>query len=338
MKPSTFGRRRQRNQVGSVGLLRRFWNWVVWCFPWIWLVALARPGEATAQAGFAPAATPEVPIALGSGEWLTTPLQAAAVDALVGASERTGPRLPEPPGAPYGVLPNRVPVLVPAWAADQDFAEVVAVVNNGRALCAGVLLGPRHVLTARHCLPASHVRFGHDALHPLAERKVVAVQTPPDRGLDAALLRLELPVLIPIPQWRGARDSAAPGGLVRAVGFGSTRRSLNPNVGRKRYVELYAFGWGCDVGRARSTGCLPELELLLLQTGGRDTCEGDSGGPLYEQWAGRRRLIALTSRSIDGAHVACGDGGVYVRLDRLAPWLEPVLQGDLALIPKRSSL
>jgi secreted trypsin-like serine protease len=57
----------------------------------------------------------------------------------------------------------------------------------------------------------------------------------------------------------------------------------------------------------------------------RDTCKGDSGGPLYihtgnDQYA----LLGVTSRGVRNGFTTCGDGGIYVRLDRCVDWIEQV--------------
>ena len=75
--------------------------------------------------------------------------------------------------------------------------------------------------------------------------------------------------------------------------------------------------YGCDVG----------LELVagrpLLA---RDSCTGDSGGPFYvldktgNQWL----LAAATSRATDSSMSSCGDGGVYVRVDRYRGWIDAI--------------
>jgi secreted trypsin-like serine protease len=82
-------------------------------------------------------------------------------------------------------------------------------------------------------------------------------------------------------------------------------------------------------GRADSAvyGCHSGLEIVagkpLLQF---DTCKGDSGGPFFLSDArGRWFLAGVTSRGTDLAKTMCGDGGLYVRLDKYAAWIQSVI-------------
>lgn len=255
----------------------------------------------------------------------------AGVSDLSGQTLRTAPvhRLAEPHLLATGDGP--------LWDDDLDFLEVVAVVNATRVHCTGVVVGRRSVLTARHCLPVSEVRFGHDALAPQAVRAVVAAKSPLNPRLDVALLRLGGDVELPLPQVQLRASSDLPAGILRAVGFGSRNRRLNQAYARKRFVEFPLSAWRCDGSRQRGTGCQADLELLLAAHGGTDTCDGDSGGPLYEEHEGRRRLVGVTSRSVEGAKVPCGAGGIYVRLDRLADWLGPALAAQETTTPPSTS-
>ena len=75
-----------------------------------------------------------------------------------------------------------------------------------------------------------------------------------------------------------------------------------------------------------SYGCDKGLEIVagrpLLQ---RDSCTGDSGGPFYvEDKAKRWHLAGATSRATDSAQNNCGDGGIYVRIDRYLDWIESI--------------
>jgi secreted trypsin-like serine protease len=67
--------------------------------------------------------------------------------------------------------------------------------------------------------------------------------------------------------------------------------------------------------------------MVLVSPHGEDTCDGDSGGPVFE-WDGTDwRIVAVTSRPIACARRRCGDGGVYVRVDRIERWLSGVVAG-----------
>ena len=49
-----------------------------------------------------------------------------------------------------------------------------------------------------------------------------------------------------------------------------------------------AGGWGCDERNRIRPGCVPGAEMVIAHTGGRDTCDGDSGGPVFEWRCSRR--------------------------------------------------
>jgi hypothetical protein len=212
---------------------------------------------------------------------------------------------------------------------------VVAVGNEGGYQCSGVLVGSQAVLTARHCLPASRVLLGQSLREQSTEVRVVEA-VPAAGSTDAALLRLVTPVSAAVAERRPASESTPPSRRLRLAGFGSTRTSRGRDFGRVHSLDIPGQAtWGCDALRAQWAGCDPASELVIAQTGGRDTCDGDSGGPVFEllthgdgtrqtcQW----RLLGITSRPIASAHVRCGEGGVYTRVDTLEQWINEVLEG-----------
>jgi endonuclease G len=84
-------------------------------------------------------------------------------------------------------------------------------------------------------------------------------------------------------------------------------------------------GWGCDGSRPLTTGCAPAREMVLAAQSGRDTCKGDSGGPLYVAKGKQWLLAGVTSRGTDLATTMCGDGGIYTRVDKYRTWISSVL-------------
>ena len=222
------------------------------------------------------------------------------------------------------------------------FYEVVAVGKDGHFGCSGVLLGPDAVLTARHCLPATEVLASEAIFQAGAHRKVVAVQLPPDPEADAALLRLDAAIDVPLRDWRRANSHSLPSAGVH-VGFGAQSAEDERTFGKKHITQVDMVGMGCTPAQSIAGGCVPELEWSLVGSPGFDTCSGDSGGGLFQpSFDGRTceasdgrlqlvqdwQLLAITSRSLEGTRTQCGAGGVYTRLDALRPWLTAVLDEE----------
>jgi hypothetical protein len=198
--------------------------------------------------------------------------------------------------------------------------DSVLAVHAQAGLCSGVLVDPSVVLTAAHCTPAALVSLGDDANRSTKAIPVRRFEAHPT--LDVALLALAEPVTAPIPPRRTDPTEPEPMGGLWAIGFGLSEAG----AGKRRALTLTAEGWGCDGTRPRTTGCLPEGELVVPGHPGGDTCIGDSGGPLLEFFVSKRvcmpRLLGITSRRTANATSACGSGGIYTRADTIAGWID----------------
>lgn len=259
----------------------------------------------------------------------TTEALTAAAVALAAAADDQQVKPSVVGGLPLHALPkvfggHGLPALRSALAAtvlggapvtERDgFADVVAIDTAAGALCTGIAVGPRTILTAAHCGPARQIRPRTGP--PIA---VIARAVAPARA-DAAALTLATPLAVaPRPRARGFDDPSD--GRVRVIGFGADDPSGARGAGAARWGELYVDDWRCDGARAATTGCRPGLEVIIPAIG-VDACRGDSGGPLVDWRDGGWRLLGLTSRGLPGAPTPCGHGGIYVHVGPLADWLD----------------
>lgn len=222
---------------------------------------------------------------------------------------------------------------VEAW----EFESAALVGDPAAWRCSGVLVGHRVVLTARHCLPATRVAFARRDRDAREVYAVSSAEVHPNPRVDVALLRLAVDPRIEPESVPTSRDRPAPTGVVRVVGYGATDESGLSGFGTRHATDLPATGWGCTEDNATTEGCFPDWEMVL-RSPIRDSCRGDSGGPVFQVWMnsaeaaaalgleeGKRLCgwdtVAVVSRPTASSVRVCGDGGVYTRLDQLQPWL-----------------
>lgn len=202
--------------------------------------------------------------------------------------------------------------------------------------CTGTLIAPNVVVTAGHCADfATRVFFGHDVTQPgkivRVKKRVRHPKYRQGKRNDLMVLLLEDKVESVKPRKLAAKtviDKATDGGV---IGFGNTDPMGMFGYGVKRFVDVPVASPACrgktdGQDDSMAYGCDAGLELVagrpLLE---RDSCKGDNGGPFYvpgknEQWF----LAGATSRATDSAMNNCGDGGVYVRMDRYRAWIEGI--------------
>jgi hypothetical protein len=109
------------------------------------------------------------------------------------------------------------------------------------------------------------------------------------------------------------------------VGFGTIDLAGTFGYGIKRKVEVPINSLGCDGPKDPGQfGCRAGQEIVAGHRGlARDSCRGDSGGPLYiPNEEGGYNLLGITSRGVADAPNVCGDGGIYVRIDQFVDWIK----------------
>jgi len=233
--------------------------------------------------------------------------------------------------APPGAWPSQVALVLTAFPD-----------NESAFFCGGTLIARSWVLTAGHCL--RDLRLPDDPSDDWTPRaadiavlvgtqdlssggtRVPAAELRPhpawlryDGRNDIGLIRLDTPAPadVPVQALTAQGVSPAAGTPVVATGWGTTSPDQPSYPARLRQVTLditapatCADVWG---------EFYQSSTMVCAAAAGRDTCAGDSGGPLLEDRNGTWVQVAITSTG-----EGCADPrypGIYTRLAAFATWI-----------------
>jgi secreted trypsin-like serine protease len=213
------------------------------------------------------------------------------------------------------------PIVNGTEVAAGDWQSVALVWNGRDEWCTGVLVAPRVVLTAGHCIRgATHVSFGTDAQegHRYA---VDSKEAHPKwaRTYDVGVLVLDsAPGLDVVTVSTAQLEDGVPGII---VGWGLTDERAREETDFLQEATVAIWDHDCS---ERGWDCNPAVQPggELVAGGASDTCTGDSGGPIFQNTRQGTVLIGIVSRGVHPSKHMCGDGGIYVRSDAIASWVE----------------
>ena len=205
--------------------------------------------------------------------------------------------------------------------------DAVAVIGTTGA-CSGTLIAPDVVLTAGHCVEIDPLRIVAgtiDDAHGGVAVAVAATIPHPSwaTSYDVALLALATPVPGIAPRAIGTTCTFAAfgaGSQVELVGFGLTDDAATGANTQLHEAAVQVMDPTCIDG----DGCRPSIAPggeFIAGGDGVDTCNGDSGGPVYFATPRGEVVVGVVSRGVSGASAPCGAGGIYVRTDKIAAWL-----------------
>ena len=176
--------------------------------------------------------------------------------------------------------------------------------------CTGTLVHPQVVIYAQHCgTQYSSIQFGENLNQPAKNVQTEFCRTyqggGPGTGMDFAFCKLAEPVLdVPIvPILMGCEvDKLQPGAEVTIVGFGNADDNLPYGIKREVTTTINGF----------------EGMEIFIGGNGKDSCNGDSGGPVFIKMDdGTWRVFGITSYGGQ-----CGTGGYYSMMHNGMAWFE----------------
>ena len=206
--------------------------------------------------------------------------------------------------------------------ANQVLARHVVLIVGGQSLCTGVAIAPDLVLTAAHCV-SSNGRYRlvvfegrHPAVKDIASVAPHPQFSPRADAPDLALVKLAAP---PLPKLVPAalserRVPPSVGDRFIVAGFGVAVQGDRKTAGKLRAVTLVAT----DRPSPQQLSLVDPQKLG--ESRGLGVCNGDSGGPVFDERD--RALVGIVSWSArsDGEPV-CGFVSGVIPLARYRYWL-----------------
>jgi len=232
-------------------------------------------------------------------------------------------------------------------AQKHEFPFMVALMNHNRQFCGGSLIDELHILTAAHCVAHMsttdvknlRVRLGDHNIKTASEtsstvemkvRRVVRHKGFSSKTLhnDVAILTMESPVRETEHIKRielAAGSNKFVGYQVTVAGWGTLREGgIQPGTLMKVNVNVWTNQQCRTSYGHHAPGGITE-HMLCAASKDKDSCSGDSGGPLFLKDNNNKFMqVGIVSWGIGCAQE--NYPGVYTRVSQLLPWINRIRQ------------
>jgi hypothetical protein len=208
--------------------------------------------------------------------------------------------------------------------------HLLMVLREGGAVCSGVVITSRVILTAAHCVGSStqsvriHFRKEDGTPELLIPERLIkhpafksdAIKTR-SRSVDLALIQLSHPLPTPFTPASLSADIPSAGSMLTVAGFGASQ-------GKSQEKHMNS------IGQLRSTGLTTIMpygasSLLIWAKSADNTprgaCQGDSGGAIFFG----HLLVAITSWSTGHGATTCGNLTQGILLTDQQTWIDTTL-------------
>lgn len=246
----------------------------------------------------------------------------------------------EPGKSQIGVVTSEI---VGGGPAGKGQNRWITSLQRGGHFCGASLIADRWVVTAAHCVVGEKVKGlkvwvgGHDLrrkdqgetakvkkiyIHPNYSEKT-------DRN-DIALIELKAPIGTNIPRAvvassQTTNQNAKPGKIATVSGWGAlSENGASPKVLHQVKLPIVSNS-ECNSPAAYGGEVAGTQICAGLRQGGKDSCYGDSGGPLWVTKQGKAHLVGV---------VSWGEGcaqprkyGVYTRVANFKGWIDSKMKG-----------
>jgi len=246
---------------------------------------------------------------------------------------------------PHATADTNKAVIGGAVAPAGKWPDCAAIMYSGQQECTGTLIAPNVVMTAGHCViggPApDHVLVGAPNLTRPQEGEMLAVmkaiEYPSSQtSIDVGILLLSQSATKVTPRTIGSgweRFEIKNADSVQIAGWGATDKQAMVYPDDQMEATTTITDFNCTTSLGCNTLAKPDGEMGVGGMG-IDTCPGDSGGPVYLTTDAGTFVIGVTSRSYDNATVACSEGGIYERPDKIVDWIDMVTGVKVARGPE----